>query len=70
MHNIYNMKEIMSIYRIVLKVQILVFLLKEKKNIYIYIYSQIKLKNIIPAMTFVRNILNDVVKLGCKEHWL
>lgn len=21
-------------------------------------------------MTFVRNILNDVIKLGCKEHWL
>ena len=37
MYNIYNMKEIMSIYRIVPKVQILVFLLKEKKKIYIYI---------------------------------
>ena len=68
MHNIYNMKEIMSIYHIVPKVQILVFLLKEKKNI--YIYSQIKLKNIISVMTFVRDILNDVIKLGCKEHWL
>ena len=69
MYNIYNMKEIMSIYRIVPKVQILVFLLKEKKK-NIYIYSQIKLKNIISVMTFVRDILNDVIKLGCKEHWL
>lgn len=58
------MKERMSLYHIFPKVQILDFLLKKKK------YCPIKFKNIIPAMTFVRNILNDVIKLGCKEHWL